>query len=453
MKQKFLFFYYKLLAFLAKKYIKKHKPFVIWINWSVGKTSARMIIYQTLCKYINNKNVYTSSKNFNWEFWLSLSIFQIEEFEPSLFWFISVFLNICLKTFFGSSPYDILILEYWIDRPLEMEFLLEIVQPHMGVFTAIDSVHSLQFGNPVEIAKEEKKMIQNTLEFSFLNIDDQHAMSLLDNIEIDYLTYQTEAYNSNWDISFENENFSYEWNKLLVNFNLKIREKNINITTNIMWKAHYGYIWVALAILDILNYKEGKKSIFDKFKELFLEYKLQPGRLSIFDGIYDSIIFDSTYNSSPLSVKKILNTVHNIKKDVFPDREIWLMLWDMRELWDLTESDHRKVAWYVHSIADRVFLVWENMNKYLKDELEKIGFDMSLVHHFDDSFCLWNFVKKELKKDKVKKIIIGKGSQNTIFLEEAVRLILKEPKDSARLTRQSDWWKGKKDKWFNSTAN
>jgi UDP-N-acetylmuramyl pentapeptide synthase len=81
-----------------------------------------------------------------------------------------------------------------------------------------------------------------------------------------------------------------------------------------------------LAILDIVNYKEGKQSIFDKFNELFLEYKLQSGRLSVFNGINDSIIFDSTYNSSPLSVKKILNTVHNIKKDLFPYREVWVML-------------------------------------------------------------------------------------------------------------------------------
>jgi UDP-N-acetylmuramyl pentapeptide synthase len=44
------------------------------------------------------------------------------------------------------------------------------------------------------------------------------------------------------------------------------------------------------------------------------------------------MLFDSTYNSSPLSVQKILNTVHNVKKDVFPDRDIWLMLGDMREL-------------------------------------------------------------------------------------------------------------------------
>ncbi len=448
MKQKVLVLYYKILAFLANKYIKKHKPFIVWINWSVGKTSARMIIYQTLCKFINNKKIYTSSKNFNWELWLSLSIFEIEEFVPSFFWFIKTFFNIFIKFLFSKKPYDILVLEYWIDRPLEMEFLLEIAKPNIGVFTAIDSVHSLQFGHPDAIAKEEKKMIENTLEFAFLNIDDIYAMSLTKNIEIDYLTYQTEGYNSNWDISFENEKFSYDDEKLLVNFDLKIKEKNINITTNIIWKAHYGYIWVSLAILDIINYRDGKQSIFEKFEEIFLDYKLQSGRFSVFDGCHWSILFDSTYNSSPLSVKKVLNTVHNIKKDLFLDRDIWIMLWDMRELWNLTESDHRKVAWYVHSLADKLFLVWESMNNYLKDELEKIWFDMSLVHSFDDSISLWNFVKQELKKDKKKKLIVAKGSQNTIFLEEAVKLLLQNSEDSEKLTRQSNWWKNKKKTWF-----
>ncbi len=445
--------YYKILAFLANKYIKKHKPFIIGINWSVGKTSARMIIYQTLCKFINNKKIYTSSKNFNWELWLSLSIFQVEDSVPSIFWFIKNFLAILIKFFFSKNPYDILILEYWIDRPLEMEFLLEIAKPHIWVFTAIDSVHSLQFGNPAAIAKEEKKMIENTLEFAFLNIDDMYAMSLIKNIEIDYLTYQTEWYDSSWKIFFENEKFSYDDNKLLVNFDLKIKEKEINITTNLIWKAHYGYIWVSLAILDIINYKDGKQSIFDKFEDVFLDYKLQAGRFSVFDGLHWSILFDSSYNASPLSVKKVLNTVHNIKKDLFADRDVWVMFWDMRELWDLTESDHRKVAWYVHSLADKVFLVWESMNKYLKDELEKIWFNMSLIYSFDNAISLWKFVKKELGKDKSKKLIIAKGSQNTIFLEEAVKLLLKDPEDSEKLTRESDWWKAKKDKWFNNLSS
>jgi len=55
-------------------------------------------------------------------------------------------------------------LEYGIDRPGEMDFLLTITKPHIGIFTAIDSVHSEQFGNPGEIAREEVKMLKSTLE-------------------------------------------------------------------------------------------------------------------------------------------------------------------------------------------------------------------------------------------------------------------------------------------------
>ena len=331
-----------------------------------------------------------------------------------------------------------------------MEFLLNIVQPQIWVFTAIDSVHSMQFGSPENIAKEEKKMVQNTLELALLNIDDKDAMSLANDIEIDYLTYQTQWYDSKWDITFSNEKFEYKDDNLYSNFDLSIRQKNVNITTNILWKANYGYIWVALAILDIINYKDWKSSIFDSFDNVFLEYKLQWGRLSVFNWLYDSLLFDSTYNSSPLSVQKILNTVYNIKNDLFSDSEIWLMLGDMRELWKLTESDHRKIATYVHSVADRVFLVWENMQKYLKDELEKIWYDMSKVEEFTDSVTLGNRVKEELKNSNSRKLIIWKGSQNTIYLEEAIKILLANDEDSKNLVRQSDWWLRKKKRFFNS---
>lgn len=451
MKKKLLSFYFTLLAFFARKYIKKHKPFVIGVNWSVGKTSSRMIIYQTLNKFVNNKKIYTSQKNFNWELWLSLSIFQVNDFKPNFFSFFLALFNIILKYFFSKKPYDIIILEYWIDRPWEMDFLLSILKPNIWVFTAIDSVHSLQFWNPANIAKEEKKMIKNTLDFAFLNSDDNYAMALSNEINIDYLTYQTLWYEQNWDISFSDEKFLYEDDTLLVNFKLKVREKEIEIKTNVLWKAHYGYIWVALAILDIVSYKDWKTSILDKFDDLFLEYKLQCGRFSVFAWIWDSLIFDSTYNSSPISFQKVLNTVNNVKKGVFSDSEIRLMLWDMRELWDLTESEHRKVSAYANSLADRVFLVWDSMNEFFKDELQKTWFDMSLVHSFKDSISLWEFVKKEINRSDKMKLIVWKGSQNGIFLEEAIKNLLKNNEDISKLTRQSDWWLKKKRKYFLKT--
>jgi UDP-N-acetylmuramyl pentapeptide synthase len=88
-----------------------------------------------------------------------------------------------------------------------MDFLVSIVKPHIGVFTAIDSVHSEQFGNPAEIAREEVKMLKNTLEIGFLNANDAYAMQLKNELHIDYLTYQTEGNDITADIYFKDELF------------------------------------------------------------------------------------------------------------------------------------------------------------------------------------------------------------------------------------------------------
>jgi hypothetical protein len=53
-----------------------------------------------------------------------------------------------------------------------------------------------------------------------------------------------------------------------------------------------------------------------------------------------------------------------------------------------------------------------------------------------------------LEQGKEKRLIIVKGSQNEIFLEESVKILLKNPEDSDKLTRQSSWWKNKKKAWF-----
>lgn len=444
MKEKLLQKYFRLLAFFAKKYIIKHKPYIIGINWSVGKTSCRMIIYQTIKQFVKNKKTYSSTKNFNWELWLSLSIFQIEERSPNIFCFIKTLFKIVSKTLFWKKSYDILILEYGIDHPGEMDFLLQIVKPDIWVFTAIDAVHSEQFGNPDNIAKDEMKMIKHTKEIAFLNIDDVYAVSLISQIKIDRFTYQTLWFHSKADIKFQNEKFSiWHWKDIInTSFDLDIKDKTYNINTNIFWKPHYWYIGVALAIADILIYKfQENKEIPAKLQ---LEYQLQPWRFSIFKWKYDSILIDSTYNSSPKSVRNIIDTVFSIRQEVMPKRKIRLVLWDMRELWDLTHREHRLLAWYVSQVADKLFLVWKSMIEYLSDELTKFWYDKSNVYEFMNSAAAGHEILAQLKKQKEEIILIFKWSQNTIFLEEAVKIMLENSSDQKYLTRQSNRWLSKK---------
>ncbi len=455
MKNKLLNLYYRLLGLLASRYLRKHKAYIIWINWSVGKTSCRMIIAQTLQKFLTWKTVYTSSKNFNWELGLSLSVFQIEKWDPNIFCLIKTLFKSVFKLFFWRKPYDIIILEYGIDRPLEMEFLIKIAKPHIGVFTAIDAVHSEQFGNPAEIAKEEVKMIKNTLEIAFLNESDMYAMNLKNNIKIDGFVYQTQWSESSADIKIISSKFNFvDW-KIISDVDLDLKWYKYAVQTNLMWKPNYGYIWVSLMILDILNYKfktnpqsASQPAPLKKEHNLELDYKLQPGRFSVFEWIENSIIFDSSYNASPLSVRKIIDSVCAIKRELFPDRKVWIVLGDMRELGDLTEKEHRLLAGYVSQFADKVFLVWKQMCEHLADELDKVWYDKSLIYKFDKSNEAWKIIKNALKEAGDEILLICKWSQNTIFLEETVKMLLKNPEDEQYLTRQSKWRINKKNKFF-----
>ncbi len=459
MKKKILWWYYKLLGRLAHEYIEKHNPKVIGINGSVGKTSCRMIVYQTLQQFITNKKIYTSPKNFNGELGLSLSIFQIEKREPNILYVIMTLIKLIRKRYYWPKPYDIILLEYGIDRPGEMDFLLTIAKPQIGVFTAIDAVHSEQFGNPGEIAKEEVKMLKNTSEIGFLNANDPYAIQLKEHLYMDYMTYQTEGNDIKADITFKDERFiltDFKGN-IGVQCNLRVKERKYSISTNILGKANYGYIGVGLAIAGVIDYQYARAEARAEnpilrngsHEILELRYHLQPGRLSIFHGIENSVIIDSTYNASPLSVRKIINTAYAIKMQLFPQRKVILVLGDMRELGELTEREHRLIAGYVSQVADHVVLVGKYMTDYLADELEKVGYDPKRIEKFYDANIAGKHIQNLLRQQKEKDyLIVCKGSQNTIFLEEAVKHFLLNAEDQKELTRQSDRRLHKKKRYF-----
>ena len=402
-----------------------------------------MIIHQTLEKAFPSKKIYTSPKNFNWELGMSLSILMVENWNPTPSYLVWIWCKALWMAFFWKKWYDCIVLEYWIDRPKEMEFLVSINKPHIWVFTAIDAVHSEQFWNPTEIAREEVKMVKNTREIAFLNADDIYAQQIVWTLWIDEFTYQTLWYESKADIHFENEKVTVsDENKhfVLSEFDIYIKKEKNHLKTNLLGKPNYWYICVALCIAEILSQRFTNKELdLKKLLKDPLIYKLQPWRCSIFKWKHDSILIDSTYNASPLSVRKLIDTTLSIQKASWNKKKILLVLWDMRELWDLTEKEHRLLAWYVQWSADHVVLLWNSMHNYLADEIQKIGFakeNLTLCHSY---YEVWKRVDNFLKDSKDKWIVLIKWSQNTIFLEEATKALLNDKKDAELLTRQSAW--------------
>jgi UDP-N-acetylmuramyl pentapeptide synthase len=63
-------------CFLARICILRHKPFVVGITGSFGKTTARHILTEILKK--NHQNVWTPEGNYNGEWGLALAVLQVK---------------------------------------------------------------------------------------------------------------------------------------------------------------------------------------------------------------------------------------------------------------------------------------------------------------------------------------------------------------------------------------
>jgi UDP-N-acetylmuramyl pentapeptide synthase len=147
MKQYFLEWIYSFLALCARHYIKRTEIKVIGITGSVGKTSCRMVVSQVLQQIPSSYKFYTSPKNYNSELGLVFSVFKIEDYSPSIKNLLFLSLRILKISLFDTKNYDILIAEYGIDSPKDMEKLLQIAVPDIAVLTKLDSVHSVNYPN------------------------------------------------------------------------------------------------------------------------------------------------------------------------------------------------------------------------------------------------------------------------------------------------------------------
>ena len=448
MKQKLIEYYFIFFGFLAKKYIKRHTPFIIWITGSIWKTSARMIIQETLQYVLKQKVIYTSNKNFNGELWMSLSILWISDYSPNIISVLKTIFQAVKMSFFWKKIYDIIVLEYWIDHVWEMDFLLSIVQPHIWIITKIDCVHSSQFETKEIIAKEKYTLLQQSSEIVYLNNDDEFAGSYYDTIATKKYFYTThqEDNNSNIDLKWWNYTFLYENNQIQTCFDFYLHhKKQLTISSPLIGEENIWYISLWLHISDFLLQKYYNTSFFIKENEkIHIDFTLQYSRLSMFSWIHKSILMDSTYNAAPKSMKQVIDNFIKLHTLLFPKHKIMFCLGEMRELWQYSQEEHEKLAKYTQNMTQNIFIVWESMKKYFLPMAPK-----SL--YFQNSQLLWKHLKDFLWDSKEKYLILFKWSQNTIFMEEALVMVLKDHQDMEKICRQEPYWKEKKKKFFLSS--
>lgn len=176
----------------------------------------------------------TSPKNFNSEIGLVLALFEVKTFTPHFLRVGWTLLYVLCKTLFGRKSYDVIVLEYGIDHPGDMDYLLSIVKPHISIFTGLDKVHAAYFETIDQILEEKMKLIQQSKEIVFLPVQAGYVEEYTHPLSIDVLTYALTDTESA-DVGFADHRLGMEDEIVYAEFTLHQEDETLmRIRTNVL---------------------------------------------------------------------------------------------------------------------------------------------------------------------------------------------------------------------------
>ncbi len=339
-----------ILKFLAKATIAKYHPRIIAITGSVGKTSAKEAVYAALKDTVN---VRRSRGNFNNELGAPLAVLgDWKKIEGALFWpkvVIQGFWRIVRKT---AYP-EILVLEYGVQKPGDMKYLLEIAKPATALVTAVGEVpaHLEFFKSAEDVMREKARLVEAVLPtgVAILNADDKHVLAMRERTRAHVMTVGTKA---NADVritSVVNQELE-DGRPVGVTFKLEYRGNIVPVRLmGVLGKSHaYAAAFGVAAGLSLGGNLVRLAASFEK------NYVPAKHRMTIVRGANGANLIDDTYNASPLSMKAALDAVKSLK----PKRAIGV-LGDMLELGEASDGAHASVGEYAGKVLDVLVTVGE----------------------------------------------------------------------------------------------
>jgi UDP-N-acetylmuramoyl-tripeptide--D-alanyl-D-alanine ligase len=422
------------LRFLAKLQLKKNShAIIIGVTGSAGKSSTR----RALSLILSTKGKVKESVRANSESGIPLNILGLSPHNYSLLDWLRIIILAPLMLLINWEKFDYYVVEMGIDNPKapkNMSYLLSIIKPHVGIVLNAGLVHSDSFDYLVkdrqptrraekirfEIAKEKMKLATqlDPTGIAIVNTDQKELKKLANDVSARLLSFGKHKgsyfHFSSPKVSLSGFSFSFHY-----------QGQDFSLSLPYLFEPSYAYTFsAALSATTALGIspKAGIKALEN--------YHAPAGRSSILAGIKDSIIVDSSYNSSPDSMFNMLKLLDKVGGKHYK----LAIIGDMRELGKQSKHAHRNLAAWISKYSDEALLFGKETKTHTFPLLTSKNFP---VHHFTHMNRLIEYLATHIKP---KSLILVKGSQNTIFLERATASLLAHQSDLSRLCRRGKYW-------------
>ncbi len=444
------------LRFWGQLTVRIHRPIVIGIAGSLGKSSTRNAVHAALKDSVRVKVVAENTQT-----GVPLGLLGIQPSGYSVFHWAWMLLRAPFGLFYlRKTPY--LIVEMGIDgpdEPLNMKYLLRIVKPDIAVSLNITPTHTGLYNDALPtqdkqlpdaermekilemMAHDDTRIVRESgCRVAIVNADDSHIMKQIAEWKASTKTQDQTVWTFGEDQSNAASVQSVTHSQAGTDMVIQIEGSKhaVMIPQAVLPRMYWQNIAVAVLVAKACGV-----SVAQAIAGIEAEYRVPKGRASVFVGINGSTIIDSSYNASRAAIVPFLELLSELASKNNSQRIA--LIGDMRELGDNSASEHALLVPDVLKHADRVYCVGEWTKKILVPELEKQG--MQDVQWFESSEALGRFLHDHLPENAT---VLAKGSQNTIFLEEAIKPILANPEDRTKLCRQESYWLEIKQRYFAS---
>lgn len=416
-----------ILAQEAKWLLARHKPTIIAITGSVGKTTTKDAIYAAIKNSVPARK---SEKSFNSEIGVSLTVLGLSNgWNSGLFWLKNILDGLMIALFSKEYP-AVLVLETGIDRPGDMSRLTKWLKPDIVVLTRLPSVpvHVEYFPTPEAVADEKMKLVialkpNGTLVY---NNDDTIIQSRLQEVRqhtVGFSRYLESDYTGSADRVVYADDVP-----IGLEFTLTHGQESVQMKIDGTTGTQQVYaVAAAAAVASVLGVS--LSDVASSMREL----KTPGGRARLIPGIKATTILDDTYNSSPTATEQALQTLGELK---YAKRKI-AVLGDMMELGRFSSQEHERIGHLVPKVADILLTVGVRSQKIAEGALEN-GMSEKNIFQYEDAESAGRELQNMLQPGDM---VLVKGSQS-IRAERIVEEIMAEPDRAPELlVRQEEEWK------------